>query len=436
MARLAATGALALAVVLVIVILFGGGSGYSVHLVFRDASGLVTGDDVLIGPARVGTINSIGLTENGEAAVSLGLNSDAAPLHEGTVARVEENSLSGIANHYVVLYPGPSSAPNIPNGGSIPQSDAYAEVSLDQVFDTLDPLTRAGLRNLIQGEAGSIQGRAQAANKTLDYLAPALDSTSNVTNQLARDEPAFDGLLVQGARTVQALSSRSVQLSQLISNTDKTTQAIGSQSQALEQALALLPGALTHSTTTFAGLRTTLDSLDPLVQASKPADRRLEPFARALKEFAKASIPTVGELSALIHNPTGAGDLTRLLLQTPGLASLAHAAIPRLIAEMNQSQSQLDYLRYYAPDVVAALTNVGQAGGYYDANGHYERTQPVFGAFGLNSSNQLVQQPPADRYNGLTVVRSRCPGGAVQPADSSMPERVPNCDASTTPPGP
>jgi phospholipid/cholesterol/gamma-HCH transport system substrate-binding protein len=398
----------------------------------------VTGDDVLIGPARVGSIQSIGLTPDGAASVVIGLHSDAAPMPQGTIAHIYENSLSGIASHYVVLQPGPSGAPSIRSGGTIGEDHAISEVSLDQVFDTLDPLTRVGIKGLIRGEAGSIQGKAQAANQTLQYLAPALSSTSNVTAELARSEPAFDGLLVQGARTLQALASRSSQLTELVANTNATATAIANQSQSLESALTLLPGALSHSTRTFAGLRSTLDALDPFVQASKPASRRLEPFSVALRQLADVSIPTVGELSALIHGTSGSGDLTRLLLQTPALAQLAGSAFPRLIRSFNASQPQLDYLREYAPDVVAALTNLGQAGAYYDANGHYTRTQPVFGAFGLNGFNQLTALPSASlRYNGLQVVHGRCPGGAVQPSpDGSAPVRVAGCNPASTPPGP
>jgi phospholipid/cholesterol/gamma-HCH transport system substrate-binding protein len=436
-ARIAASGALLCAVVLVAVIVLSGGSSYTLHIVFSNASGLVTGDDVLIGPARIGTVNSIGLTRGGQAAVQISIGSDAAPAHQGTVARIEDSGLAALAGHYIVLYPGPASNPPIPSGGSIPQRDAYSEVSLDQVFDALDPLTRAGIRGVVRGEAASIKGRARAANRTLEYLDPALVSTSDVTAQLSRSEPAFDRLLVDGAQTLQRLASRSEQLSELIANTNRTTAAIASQSRELEEALSLLPGALQRSTTTFAGLRTTLDDLDPLVQASKPADRRLGAFAAALRKLAVASVPTLGELSDLIHNPAGTGDLTQLLLQTPALARLAATAFPKLIEEMNDSQSQVDYLREYAPDVVAALTDLGQAGGYYDANGHYERTQPVFDAFGLDASNELTQQSPADRYNGLQVVHGRCPGSAVQPPpDGSAPESVPGCNTSATPPGP
>ena len=405
---------------------------------FSDASGLVTGNQVLIGPANVGSVQSIGLTPNGEAQVTISLESAAAPMHAGTIARINENSLSGIADHYIVLNPGPESAPTIPTGGQIPEQSTYSEVSLDQLFDSLDAPTRQGLRGFIEGEAASIQGKASEAHQTLQYFAPALASTSDVTAELTRDEPAFDGLLVQGAQAMTQLASRSQELTQLISNGDQATGAIASQSRSLETALSLLPGALSHSTSTFAGLRQTLNSLDPVVNASKPASRQLEPFAVELRQLAEASIPTLNELSDLLRNPSGRGDLLTLLKDTPGLARVAIPAFPRLIHEMNISQDQLNAFREYTPDVVAALTNLGQAGAYYDANGHYVRTQPVFDAFAVNAANQLEPLPSFDtRYTGLQVVHGRCPGSAIQPtADGSAPWVVPGCNAASTLPGP
>jgi len=436
-ARVAAAGALVLALVVVALVVFGGGSTYTLNADFQNASGLVNGDNVLIGPAAVGTISSIGLTPNGEAVIKLSLHGDIGPLHQGTVARIFEDSLSGIASRYVELEPGPGAAPPIPDGGAIDATHTYSEVNIDELFDTFDPLTRAGLKGFIRGEAASLKGKGQAANRALEYLAPGLQSTSQVTAELTRDQPTFDALVVRGGQALQALASRSTQLTQLIAHTSTATGAIASQSQALRDALTLLPGTLRRSTTAFAGLKTTLNKLDPLVAASKPAVRHLPEFLASLRRLVTASIPTVGGLDALIHNPTGSGDLTTLALATPALARIAGQAFPKLIDQFNASENQVEYLRDYAPDVVAALTNLGQAGAYYDANGHYVRTQPLLLPFALNSSNQLTTQFPGDRYQGLQVARDRCPGSAVQPSpDGSAPASVPGCTTSAVPPGP
>jgi phospholipid/cholesterol/gamma-HCH transport system substrate-binding protein len=444
-ARVLWGGALALAAIVVAVLLLTGGSSYSVRLLFSDASGLVTGDQVFIGPSSVGSVQSIALTNTGQAAIVIDVNGDAAPLYRGTVARIEENGLAGIASHYITLQPAAANAQKIASGGTIQQNDTYAEVSLDELFDTLNPPTQKGLRNIIQGEATSIKGKTAAANATLKYLAPVLQSTSQVTAALDRYEPSFDQLLVQGGQTMQHLASSSEQLTELVDETDQATGAIAKQSQALQTALGLLPGALTKSTTTFAGLRRTLATLTPLVNVAKPAVTELPQFATALEQFAALSTPTIAELAKLIGNSSG-GNLTKLLQETPKLESLAVTAFPSIIASLDAqtSSGQIQYLREYTPEIIAALTNIGQINGYYDANGHYARTEPFYGAYGISGSELTDTLPDdaqnggtPDRYGGLALSKTgRCPGSATQSAgDGSMPESVSGCDTSNTPPG-
>ena len=162
-------------------------------------------------------MKSISLTSNGQAR-----DHDEHQLERGAVARGHGGAdLRELAvGHRHQLHRARArrraQAPAIPNGGTIGENHTYSFVSLDQVFDSLNPLTLAGLRGVIKGEAASIQGKSAQANKTLKYLAPGLASTSNVTAELDRNEPAFDGLLVQGAQTMQALASRGEQLSDLI----------------------------------------------------------------------------------------------------------------------------------------------------------------------------------------------------------------------------
>jgi phospholipid/cholesterol/gamma-HCH transport system substrate-binding protein len=433
----AALGSLAAAIALIVLVLFSNDSDYTLTADFQDSGGLVSGNLVFIGPTTVGSVKSIGLTPHGLAQVEIGINSSDGPMHQGTVARIYQNSLSGIANKYVVLEPGPSSAPEIPSGGHISVVNTRSQVNLDQLFDTLTPKTRAGLAGFIRGEAAAIDGKAPQANKTLLYFAPALGSTSEVTHELAVNEPQFDSLLVQGADALQLLASRTTQLSQLVSNTNATTGAIASQSQNLERALTLLAPALNHSTSTFAGLRSTLDVLSPLVAKSIPASKHLTEFAAGLRRLTDLSIPTLGSLNDLIKNPSGGGDLITLLRAAPGLERIARGAFPRAIKTFNDSQPQVDYFREFTPDVAAALGDLGQIGAYYDASGHYARTMPFFSAFTLDGANQLQSRPPAQLLTGLQVVRTRCPGGAVQPPpDGSAPQSVPGCDKSTTPPGP
>ncbi|HET9123507.1 MAG TPA: MlaD family protein [Solirubrobacteraceae bacterium] len=434
-ARIGATAALIAAAAAIVVIVFGGGSSYVVHAQFQDASGLVTGDDVLIGPAPVGTITGIGLSPQGQAVVTMSLHGTGT-LHRGTVARIAEDSLSGIASKYIELEPGSVRAPAIRSGGSIGAGHSYAEVNIDELFNSFNAATRRGLSNLIRGEATSLKGRGALANRTLEYLAPGLQSAAQVTHELARSEPAFDGLLVQGADAMRMLASRSAQLSSLIANTSTATGAIARESSALQRALSLLPSTLRRSQHTFVGLDTTLTALDPVVSAAKPASRHLAAFASGLRSLSQVATPTIGALDTLIANPAHTGDLTSLALAAPGLLRQADRAFPALIHNFAESHNQLIYLRHYTPDVVAALADIGQASSYYDADGHYVRTEPMLYPFTTNSMGQLVMQNPAARYNGLTRLTNRCPGSAVQPSpDGSAPVNTGHCDPSQVPPG-
>ena len=78
----------------------------------------------------------------------------------------------------------------------------------------------------------------------------------------------------------------------------------------------------------------------------------------------------------------------------------------------------------YSPDLVGTLRTFGQAGAYYDANGHYARVSPVFPDFTLGENNTLTPTS-ADRRRSRRSRPGqlrRCPGAATQPAaDGSSP---------------
>src|SRR5829696_626425 len=114
-----ALGALLVVVAVIAIVLLGDGGGRSYTLVFENAGQLVKGNEVQIGGRRVGSVEDILLTDDNQAEVRIAVDEPYAPLHEGTQAAIRLTSLSGVANRYISLAPGPNNAPEIPDGGRL-----------------------------------------------------------------------------------------------------------------------------------------------------------------------------------------------------------------------------------------------------------------------------------------------------------------------------
>jgi phospholipid/cholesterol/gamma-HCH transport system substrate-binding protein len=434
-----AIAAVVAAVALLALAMFGGSGVYRVTAVFESGGQLVNGNEVRVGGQTIGTIEEIELNDAAQAVVTMELEDEFAPLHEGTQATIRATSLSGIANRYISLQPGRNDAEEIEDGGQIDADETSAPVDLDVLFNALDDETREGLRHLIRGSGTQYDGRGADANESLRYFAPFLSSTTELTRELALDQKVLERFVADGAKTVSAIAERSGELEQLVSNTNTTFGAIADENVALQQALTLLPDTLRKANTTFVNLRATLDDLQLLVEESKPATKDLAPFLRALRPLVADARPTVADLRDLISLPGPNNDLIDLTKKQPRLAQLTATVFPRAIRTLDRAQPVVEYARAYTPDLTGWITKFAEAAGYYDANGHYARVSPVFSPSSFNqAANTLTAIPPINRLDQFEQgLFNRCPGGSTQPSpDGSLPYAFMGCDTSSTPPGP
>ena len=282
-ARGAALGALVLAVAIVAVLLLRGNGESTYKLRFENAGQLVKDDDVQVGGRRIGSVRKIALTDDNQAEITISVQDGYAPLHKGTTALIRATSLSGIANRYIALTPGPNSNPELAEGATLGTDTTTSIVDLDQLFNTLDEPTRAALQQVIQGNATWYDNRGVQANAATKYFNPALSASRRLVNEVVSNQQTLNAFLRNAARTTGALASRRVDLANLVSNANTTAGAIAAENVSFDEALALLPGTLRKANTTFVNLRATLDDLDVLVAASKPATKDLARFLRELR---------------------------------------------------------------------------------------------------------------------------------------------------------
>jgi phospholipid/cholesterol/gamma-HCH transport system substrate-binding protein len=444
-ARAAAIGSLIVAILAVGVLMFGSGGGteYTVHL--QSANQLVTGNEVKVGAVPVGEVTDIKLSEDNQADVKIKVNDDFAPLHRGTEATVRVTSLPSVANRYISLHPGPNDAPEIEEGGILDIDETTNAVDLDQLFNTLDPPTRKGLQDTLQGFAGWYVGQSANLQETFKYLGPSLGNLTKVMRELARDQKTFTDFIVNGARAVSAIAERRDDLSALVSNGNTFARAIAAENESFDRALAAFPGVLQQGSVTFRNLRGALDDLNRLTDVSKGQVKGLAPFLRDLSGLVKTMRPAFKDLHLLVNNPGADNDSTDLTRRFPALQRLSRTNTKNSVAALKSGQDEVEFLRPYAPEISAWITHFAQVPAYYDANGHWARVLPIFNAFSYDeSANQLNALSPAERRLAQSFRGSRfCPGAATQPAtDGSNPFTddgrlgPEDCDPNTRPVGP
>jgi phospholipid/cholesterol/gamma-HCH transport system substrate-binding protein len=446
-ARIAVIAALAVAVIALAVVLFGGNGGHKYTLVFQNAGQLVPDNQVLIGGSPAGSVESIELSDENLAEVNVEVEQE---LHEGTTAVIRATSLSGVANHYVSISPGPNSSPALDEGAEIGLGSTTTPIDIDQLFNTFPPSVRKGLSNFIKGNAAIYAGQGENANDAYKFFGPALNRTDAFVKELNADQRLLQRFVVSSAKLSTTVAQRGEQLSSAISNANTAFSAIATQNVALDQTLRRLPPVMRQANTTFVNLRAALDDLDPLVETAKPATKNLAPFLAELRPVIAKFVPFTRNLRLAVARPGKANDAAELLAVLPTVQDRASSAFPHSEEAIAAFQPNLNFIRGYVPDFFNGIGKLGQVTGYYDGNGHYARAslsaQNLF-AYENGTLEPITKSEQYNVFGSSADVRRPCPGGATQPAaDGSSPFVNPphggssvnssECNPNDAPPGP
>ena len=449
MARIAGLAALIVAAVLAGYVLLSGDDGHDYELLFETGGQLVPGNQVLVGGQPVGTIEEISLTDDAQAKVRINTEQ---PLHEGTTAVVRATSLSGIANRYIAVSPGPNSAPELADGATIGTDKTTSPVDLDQLFNTLDKPTRNALAKVIEGQATVYTGRNEAARRTYKYFAPGLQATDRLLSELTRDQQALSTFLVQGDRALGAIADRRDDLAALTSNANQALTAIAERNRDLDRTLVALPPAMRQANTTFVNLRAALDDLDPVIADLGVAAPDLAPFLRNLRSVVDPALPVFRDLTDTISLPGANNDLNDSLHDLPGGERAAREAVEPTITALDDSQHVVDFAVPYTPDLMGFISKFGEVSAFYDGQGHYARILPASqNLFAWNPTTEVLDPiSPAQQGDAFSSLGlgpfTRCPGGATQ-ANPGWPSPTDHpflqggaldgaCDPEQVPPGP
>ena len=175
---------------------------YDLEAELPNSVGLVKGNEVRIGGARVGLIDEIEPvpSETGDPTVRLGLKLDKSvePVPVDSTIIVRPRSALGLK--YVELTPGASSA-GFEAGSTIPIKQATPEpVEIDELFNTFDPDTRRGARESLNGFGTGLAGRGRDLNEAIGEFNPLLERLEPVASNLANPRTRLNRLFRRAGR--------------------------------------------------------------------------------------------------------------------------------------------------------------------------------------------------------------------------------------------
>ncbi len=423
LARVGALGALIIAVVVVLVLLLSGGSGYVVYARFVDAGQLVTGDLVVVGGHTVGSVGGLSIAPDGLADVELDISDGSVlPLRSGTVATIGELSLTGVANRFVSLQPGPGRP--IGSGGYLPVTQTRGIVDLDVVLDALTPRVRDALARILRSGAYLVSGGSvEDLHRFVAYLNPAFSQATGLARELVSDRVGISRLVSSTGELSSALAVDAPSLGRAVSQTAGVLSQVAGQRAAVIDALGRTPGVLAQARRVLADTDRALGVADPALRALRPVAPLAATLLRQVVPFGRDLVPTLIAIDGLIP------DADRALRGFVPVERKGVPALESLTASLKGVIPILSGLRPYVPDVTAGFFNgVGgaQAGGY-DANGHYLRSRIVLSGGGSSFSGLLSVLGDAtlklpDLTGTRTELLSPCPGGGSPSApDGSNP---------------
>jgi phospholipid/cholesterol/gamma-HCH transport system substrate-binding protein len=210
-------------------------SGYQIHAAFADANGIPTAADVRVDGVDVGKVVGIShsAAQPGETVVTLAITDPrATPVYTNGFAAVRQKSLLG--DEYIDLTVGSGlTAEPIDSGGSLPVSQAGADVSTDQIFNTFDAPTRAEEQQVISELDTATFQRSSDIQAILPQLTTVVGNLEPVAAVYSKDQPQVDDIFVQLNTIMQTLANEHVQIAGVLRDGNIALAAIAARDQAL-----------------------------------------------------------------------------------------------------------------------------------------------------------------------------------------------------------
>ena len=189
------------------------------------------GNEVLVGGQPIGTVDDISLTEDAQAEVEITRRrAPARGHHRGDPRHLALGDRQPLRLDLARPQLGARDARR--HGDPVePDEHRRSTSTSSSTPSTAAPAT--GLAEFIQGQATVYTGNEEEANQAYKYLAPGLQSTTRLLEELTRDDQTFSEFLASGSSVLGAIAERRDDLAALTSNANQALGAIADRERGL-----------------------------------------------------------------------------------------------------------------------------------------------------------------------------------------------------------
>ncbi|UTI65916.1 MlaD family protein [Paraconexibacter antarcticus] len=383
--------------------------GYRADAVLSNTSQLRKGSPIRVAGVDVGKVVGLAKGPGTTALVKMEFKDNALPIHQDATIRVRPRLfLEG--GFYIELRPGSPSAPDLPDGGTIPLPQTQVPVQFDQILTSLNHSTRDSIKRTITNlSEGLDNGAAHAFGNAAKPFTPALRDTAIVA-QAARGIERHDlsNLISSLSMITGTLAANDRALGGMVGALDTTSGALASQSanlgatvRGIDDLVRTAPPSLTAIDAALPSVKRFADALRPNLPQTPATLRHTAALLRQAGALAKpAELPALlTKLTPTIDRlPTLSRRLTTLFpLVTPVSNCLQNRVLPVLNASLNDGANSTG--RPVWQDLLHATTGLASSSQDFDANGPAVRYIAAAGAESIATGSlpglpQLVGQGP------------------------------------------
>ncbi|MCW2982991.1 MAG: hypothetical protein JWR63_561 [Conexibacter sp.] len=351
---------------------------YKVNVVLPNAAGLIAGNEVRIGGARVGVVRKIDAIarRDGSTAARLELALDDTSNHLSIDSTVKVRPKSSLGLKYVEITRG-SGARTIPAGGTltVPRGTTRP-VDIDDFFNMFDDPTRQGSADNLFAYGTGFAGRGGDINAALRQLDPLVQHLEPAARNLSSSATQFDKLFPAFAQAAAEVAPVADTQAQLFGDLSTTFGALADNAKALEATIAGGPHALDvatrelpaqagfeqDSTVLFHRLRKPFASLAAASTHLAPAFKAGTPALKISPQLNARVVATLNAIDAFVSDP-------RVL---PALQRLTRTAdlLNPVIAFATPAQTTCNVLTLF-------FRNIASAASESDTVGSFLRVDPL-----------------------------------------------------------